>query len=120
MVFGQNLKILTLAKKRIPSQRASQEEQNGANFSSVAPSGQELRVLKCTCVVKVVTHTHTIMYNHVLLCVQTFRLCFSMTVKHNHVIFGVLTAPDSDNISLSLQHCSSFSFAVENVSSPDY
>ena len=27
--------------KRIPSERASQEEQNGTNFSSVAPSSEE-------------------------------------------------------------------------------
>ena len=43
-----------------------------------------------------------------------------MTVERNHVKFGVLRAPDSDNISLSLQHCSSFSFGIENVSSPGY
>ena len=30
----------------IPSERASQEEQNGANFSFVAPSSEELRVRK--------------------------------------------------------------------------
>ena len=28
--------------KRIPSERASQEEQNGANFSFLAPSSEEL------------------------------------------------------------------------------
>ena len=28
-------------KKRIPSERASQEEQNGTNFSLIAPSGEE-------------------------------------------------------------------------------
>ena len=37
MVFGQNLKILTM-EKRISLERASQEEQNGANFSFIAPS----------------------------------------------------------------------------------
>ena len=42
MVFGQNLKILTSAKKRILSERVSQEKQNGANFSFVAPSSEEL------------------------------------------------------------------------------
>ena len=31
---------------RIPSERASQEEQNGTNFSSVAPSCEELWVFK--------------------------------------------------------------------------
>ena len=30
------------SEKRIPSERASQEEQNGTNFSSVAPSSEEL------------------------------------------------------------------------------
>ena len=30
----------------IPSERASQEEQNGANFSFVAPSSEELWALK--------------------------------------------------------------------------
>ena len=39
--FGQKLKILTLAKKRIPSERACQEEQNDANFSFVSPSSEE-------------------------------------------------------------------------------
>ena len=29
-------------EKRIPSERASQGEQNGANFSLVAPSSEEL------------------------------------------------------------------------------
>ena len=29
-------------EKRIPLERASQEEQNGANFSFVAPSSEEL------------------------------------------------------------------------------
>ena len=29
-------------EKRIPSERASQGEQNGANFSFVAPSSEEL------------------------------------------------------------------------------
>ena len=61
MVFGQNLKILTSAKI-ISSERVSQGEQNEANFSFIAPSSEELRVLvytclpfKCTCVVTIVT-----------------------------------------------------------------
>ena len=29
-------------KKRIPSERPSQEEQNGADFSFIAPSSEEL------------------------------------------------------------------------------
>ena len=33
-------------KKRISSERASQEEQNGANFSFIAPSSEELWVRK--------------------------------------------------------------------------
>ena len=41
MVFGKNLKVLTLAKKRIPSEKASQEERNGTNFSFIAPSSLE-------------------------------------------------------------------------------
>ena len=39
--FGQKLKPL-FRQTRIPSERACQEEQNGANFSSVAPSSEEL------------------------------------------------------------------------------
>ena len=42
MVFRQNL----ISAKRIPSEKASQEEQNGANFSSVASSSDELLVRK--------------------------------------------------------------------------
>ena len=34
---------------RIPSERASQEEQNGTNFSFIAPSSEELRVFKRLC-----------------------------------------------------------------------
>ena len=54
MVFGQNLKNLSLAKK----ERAPEEEQNGANLSFVAPSSEELwatdtYLLKCT-----LTNTH--------------------------------------------------------------
>ena len=30
----------------IPSERASQEQKNGANFSSIAPSSEELQVRK--------------------------------------------------------------------------
>ena len=45
MVFGQT-ENFEFVKKRIPSERASQEEQNGANFSSIAPSSEELRVPK--------------------------------------------------------------------------
>ena len=37
--FGNQKKV---RKKRIPSERASQEEQNGVNFSSIAPSSEEL------------------------------------------------------------------------------
>ena len=33
-------------KKRLPTERASQEEQNGANFSFRAPSSEELGVRK--------------------------------------------------------------------------
>ena len=49
MVFGQNLKVFTLAKKKgggggVSSERASQEEQNGTNFSFIAPSSEELWV----------------------------------------------------------------------------
>ena len=47
MVFGQNLNILSPAK-RLPSERAPQEEQNGANFSSIAPSSEESHVILYT------------------------------------------------------------------------
>ena len=46
MVFGQNLKISVFAKKMIPLERAPQEEQNDANFSSIAHSSEEVLVLK--------------------------------------------------------------------------
>ena len=46
MVFGQNLKILTSVKKAIPGNRASREEQTGANFSFIAPSSEELCMQK--------------------------------------------------------------------------
>ena len=46
MVFGQKREILTCVKKKIPSERASQEEQNGANFSFIVPSSEELWVGK--------------------------------------------------------------------------
>ena len=42
----------------IPYEKASQDEQNGANFSFIAPSSEELWLLifaKCTHMVKVVT-----------------------------------------------------------------
>ena len=42
MVFGQKSMESILAKKMIPSERASQEEQNGAKFSFMAPSSEEL------------------------------------------------------------------------------
>ena len=42
MVFGQNLKISTLEKN--DSERASQVESFGANFSFIAPSSEELRI----------------------------------------------------------------------------
>ena len=45
MVFGQKLKILTL-QNIMPGNSTSQEEQNGANFSFVAPSSEELWVWK--------------------------------------------------------------------------
>ena len=45
MVFGQNLKILALAKSDT-MERASQEEQNGANFSFVALSSEEFMIKK--------------------------------------------------------------------------
>ena len=45
MVFGLKMKILTLAKYDF-MERASQEEQNDANFSSIAPSSEELWVYK--------------------------------------------------------------------------
>ena len=34
---------------RIPSERASQEEQNGTNFSFVSPSSEELRAFEIHC-----------------------------------------------------------------------
>ena len=44
MVFDLKLKNSILAKKRISSDRPSQEEQNGSNFSFIAPSSEELCV----------------------------------------------------------------------------
>ena len=45
----------------IPSERASQEEQNDANSSFVAPSSEELPC-KCTGMVKVVMHAVVLGY----------------------------------------------------------
>ena len=47
IVFGQTLKSFDSSKKYniiiiIPSERASPEEKNGSDFSSVAPSSKEL------------------------------------------------------------------------------
>ena len=42
MVFGQHLETSGGGGGVIPSERTSQEEQNGTNFSSVAPSSEEL------------------------------------------------------------------------------
>ena len=39
--FSAKILKFELRQKRIPSERASQEEQNGANFSSVAPSSEQ-------------------------------------------------------------------------------
>ena len=39
--FSKNRKF-NFGKKRIPSERASLEEQNDANFSFIAPSSEEL------------------------------------------------------------------------------
>ena len=39
----QETENFDFGKKRIPSKRASQEEQNGTHFSSVVPSSEELR-----------------------------------------------------------------------------
>ena len=43
MVFGQNLEILTSAKNDMKQKHnyISQGEQNGINFSSIAPSSEE-------------------------------------------------------------------------------
>ena len=43
MVFGLKMKILTLAKM-VWFERASDEEQNGANMRSVASSSEELYI----------------------------------------------------------------------------
>ena len=61
--------------------------------------------LKCTWMVKVVTHC---------LCLQILWLHYSITVQRNHIKLGVHIAPDSSSLSLSLWHCSSFDFVVEN------
>ena len=39
--FWPETENFDFGEKRIPSERASQEEQNGPNFSSVAPSSGE-------------------------------------------------------------------------------
>ena len=56
MVLGLKMKILTLAKKMLSLERVSKEEHNGANFSFVAPSSEELYLspIQYTCMVKVV------------------------------------------------------------------
>ena len=40
--FSAKIWKFLLRQKKIPSERASQEGQNGANFSSIAPSSEEL------------------------------------------------------------------------------
>ena len=48
-------------EKRIPSERASQEEQNGANFSFIAPSSEELLAFEpfqSTAVTTFTMHAH--------------------------------------------------------------
>ena len=40
--FRPETKNVDSGKKRIPHERASQEEHNGANFSFTAPSSEEL------------------------------------------------------------------------------
>ena len=42
MVFDPKMKNFDFGKKMIASERASQEEQNEANFSFIAPSSEEL------------------------------------------------------------------------------
>ena len=51
----------------------------------------------------------------ILLCVELFRHCFSITVQWNRIKFGVLIAPGSDILGPSLWQCSSFGFGVEKV-----
>ena len=47
MVFGPKSENFDFGKKkRIPSERASQEEQIGTNFSFIVPSSEELWVHK--------------------------------------------------------------------------
>ena len=40
---------------------------------------------------------------------------FSVTVQQNDMIFGGIVAPKSGCLSLTLVHCSSFSFGVVSV-----
>ena len=58
--------------------------------------------------VKVVTATST------NVC-ENISALFSTTVQRNCIKFGSLITPDSDSFSLTLHHCSSFSFGIANV-----
>ena len=73
MVFGQNRKNLSLVK-RISYKRALQEEQNGANFSFVTPSSEEIMAVNCMRTVKVVTPTSAVACANIYLTVQQNRI----------------------------------------------
>ena len=53
-------------------------------------------------------HTHL----HYLVCANIY---YSISVQRNHFKFAVHIAPYSGSLGLSLWHCSSFSFGIENV-----
>ena len=54
--FSGRKRKIRFWQKRIPSERVSQDEQNGANFSFIAPSSEEFRVCKenheCMCYIQ--------------------------------------------------------------------
>ena len=55
LVFWESKKCF---EKRIPSERASQGEQNGTSFSSGAPTGEKLRVFKVVVVIAFTMYVH--------------------------------------------------------------
>ena len=77
-------------------------ERNDAKISLIAPSTEKLWSLKCMRMVKVVTHTYSCVSNN-------------SALLQNRMKFAVQRGPYSGSLGLSLRHCSSFSFGVENV-----
>ena len=93
----------------VSSERASQEEQNGASFSFIAPSCEELCVQKVPECIPGKGHQPC---GSVCVLVQLY---FSITIQQICMKFGVVITPNSGCLSLVLCHWSSFGFGIGNV-----